>query len=113
MASLGWIHFSRSFRDRVNTVLDMMDEEGMVDELGVGAFRDAFADIFFSGISTIQTRAKYFFFVPYLIKDYLNLSSNRQNGLDKYLYEAEHEVMWKLAAKYNFDRNAGSGVIGI
>jgi hypothetical protein len=25
----------------------MMDEEGMVDELGVGSFRDAFADLFF------------------------------------------------------------------
>jgi hypothetical protein len=113
MASLGWIHFSRSFRDRVNTVLDMMDEEGMVDELGVGAFRDAFADIFFPGISTIQTRAKYFFIIPYLIKDYVNLPGNKQNGLDKYLYEAEHEIMWELAAKYNHKRNSGSGVIGI
>lgn len=113
MASLGWIHFSRSFRDRVNTVLEMMEDEGVVDELGVGVYRDAFADIFFPGISTIQTRAKYFFIVPYLIKDYLNLPSNKQNGLDKFLYEAEHELMWKLAALYKFKRNSGSGVIGI
>ncbi len=113
MSKLGWIHFSKSFRDRVNTVLDMMDEEGMVDELGVGAFRDAFADIFFPGISTIQTRAKYFFIVPYLIQDYLNLPYNKQTGLDNFLYDAEHELMWELAAKYNFERNSGSGVIGI
>lgn len=113
MTSLGWVHFSRSFKDRVNTVLDMMDNEGVVDELGVGAFRDAFADIFFPGISTIQTRAKYFFIIPYLIKDYLNLDANRQKGLDKFLYDAEHELMWELAGKYNFNRNSGSGVIGI
>jgi hypothetical protein len=113
MASLGWIHYSRQFRDRVHTILDMMDEEGVVDELGVGAFRDAFADIFFPGISTIQTRAKYFFIIPYLIKDYLNLSPNHQKGLDQFLYEAEHKIMWNLAAMYNYDRRSGSGVIGI
>lgn len=114
MASLGWIHFSRSFRDRVNTVLDMMDEEGMVDELGVGSFRDAFADIFFPGISTIQTRAKYFFIIPYFIKDYVNLPSNKQTGLDKFLYDAEHELMWNLAKEYRDKGKAtGSGVIGI
>jgi len=113
MSSLGWIHFSQTFRDRVNTILDMMDEEGMVDELGVGSFRDAFADILFPGISTIQTRAKYFFIIPYLIQDYFNLSSRQQTDLGNYLYDAEHELMWHLAAKYNFDRTSGSGVIGI
>jgi hypothetical protein len=113
MAKLGWIHFSNTFRDRVNTILDMMDEEGMVDELGVGAFRDAFADIFFPGTSTIQTRAKYFFIIPYLIQDYFNLNSRQQTDFSKYLYDAEHELMWKLAAKYNFERSSGSGVIGI
>ncbi len=113
MASLGWIHFSPTFRDRINSILDMMDEEGVVDELGVGAFRDAFADIFFPGISTIQTRAKYFFIVPYLIKDYLNLPANKQYGLEKYLDDSEHELMWALAAIYKFKRNSGSGVIGI
>jgi hypothetical protein len=113
MALIGWIHFSNTFRDRVNTILDMIEEEGMVDELGVGAFRDAFADIFFPGTSTIQTRAKYFFIIPYLIQDYFNLKARQQTDFEKYLYEAEHELMWKLAAMYNFDRTAGSGVIGI
>lgn len=113
MESLGWLHFSPTFRDRVNTILDMMDEEGMVDELGVGSFRDAFADLFFPGISTIQTRAKYFFIIPYLIKDYCNLPQKQQTDLGKFMYEAEHEVMWKLAAKYEFNRASGTGVIGI
>lgn len=113
MASLGWIHFSKTFKDHVNSILDMMDEEGIVDELGVGAFRDAFADIFFPGISTIQRRAKYFFIVPYLIADYFNLPTKQQTDLGRFLDETEHEIMWKLAAKYNFNRAGGSGVIGI
>lgn len=113
MSSIGWIHFSKTFRDRVNTILDMIDEDGIVDELGIGAFRDAFADIFYPGISTIQTRAKYFFIVPYLIKDYIDLPNRKQLGLEKFLYEAEHKIIWELAEEYNYDRNCGSGVIGI
>ena len=48
------------------SVINLLSEPGVLDELGVGAIRDAFADIFFPGTSTIQTRAKYFLMVPYL-----------------------------------------------
>lgn len=113
MSSLGWIHFSNTYRDRVNTILDMMDDEGVVDELGLGGFRDAFANIFFPGISTIQTRAKYFFIIPYLIKDFINNPNHKHQSLTKYLYDEEHILMWNLAAKYKFRRSDGSGVIGI
>ena len=39
----------------------------LTDELGIGAIRDAFADYFFPGTSTVQTRAKYFLIVPYVL----------------------------------------------
>jgi len=54
-------------------VLDLLAEKGVVDELGIGVIRDAFADLLFPGISTIQTRAKYFLIVPRLLKDYETL----------------------------------------
>jgi len=113
MTQLGWIHFSPAFKSKVDSILDRLDEEGVVDELGVGVFRDAIANNFFPGTSTIQTRAKYFFIIPYQIKDFLNQKGRRQDSLDRYLDDQEHELMWQLAAKYSFDRNAGSGVIGI
>jgi len=37
--------------------------------LGIGVIRDAFADILFPGTSTIQTRARYFLFVPWIYKN--------------------------------------------
>ncbi len=40
------------------------------DELGLGSIRDAFANLFFPGTSTLQTRARYFLFVPWLYLDY-------------------------------------------
>ena len=73
MASLGWIHFSPTHRQHVGSVLDLLRPEGMVDELGLGTMRDALANALFPGISTIQTRAKYFFLIPYILYDYQNL----------------------------------------
>jgi hypothetical protein len=60
MATIGWIDFTTNDRNRIGSVLDLMKPEGMVDELGLGTIRDALANQLFPGISTIQTRAKYF-----------------------------------------------------
>ncbi len=72
---LGWIDFSKSERNKVLSVLDMLSEAGTLDELGIAPVRDGFADLFFPGTSTIQTRAKYFLIVPYIMKD---LEYNRE-----------------------------------
>lgn len=66
---LGWIDFSKDERNKVLNVIHLLDEPGAVDELGIGAIRDAFADYFFPGTSTVQTRAKYFLIVPYVLKE--------------------------------------------
>lgn len=66
---LGWIDFSKSERNKVLSVLDMLSESGTLDELGIAPIRDGFANLFFPGTSTIQTRAKYFFIVPYALKE--------------------------------------------
>lgn len=66
---LGWIDFSKSERNKVLSVLDLLSESGTLDELGIAPIRDGFANLFFPGTSTIQTRAKYFMIVPYALKD--------------------------------------------
>ena len=66
---LGWIDFSKGERNKVLNVIHLLDEPGTVDELGIGAVRDAFADLFFPGTSTVQTRAKYFLIVPYVLME--------------------------------------------
>lgn len=57
---LGWIDFSKEDRQKAFDVINLLSEQGAVDELGIGVIRDAFANYFFPGTSTIQTRAKYF-----------------------------------------------------
>ena len=66
---LGWIDFSDNDRKKTMDVLRLFQEQGAVDELGIGIVRDGFANYFFPGTSTIQTRAKYFFIVPYAMMD--------------------------------------------
>lgn len=113
MASIGWIDFSRKDRNRVGSILDLLRTEGQVDELGIGTIRDGLANSLFPGISTIQTRAKYFFIIPYILQDFLMLPvAERKKKLPTdYLENEEYEVMWYLAEKYNHQE--GHGVIGI
>ena len=113
VASIGWIDFSQAHRNRVNSVLELLKPEGTVDELGLGTIRDAIADQLFPGISTIQTRAKYFFIVPYILYDYqvLKRKNKTNKTAAKYLEEQEYEVMWQLAEAYEYQER--NGVIGI
>jgi hypothetical protein len=113
MAAIGWIFFSQKDRNRVNSILDMLRPEGQVDELGIGTLRDGLADRLFPGISTIQTRAKYFFIIPYILWDFLKLppSERKKRKPTAYLEEQEYEVMWDLADAYGHQE--GHGVIGI
>lgn len=42
---------------------------GVVDELGIGTIRDKYSNLLFTGISTLYTRAKYYFITPYILID--------------------------------------------
>lgn len=66
---LGWVDFSKEDRQKALDVLNLLSEQGAVDELEIGIVRDAFANYFFPGTSTIQTREKYFLIVPYVLKE--------------------------------------------
>lgn len=74
MASFfSWLDHSEQERRRMMDIISSIRERETRDELGVGSIRDAFADIFFPGTSTIQTRVKYFLFIPWI---YLRLEAN-------------------------------------
>ena len=80
---LGWIDFSKEDRQKALDVINLLSEQGAVDELGIGIIRDAFANYFFPGTSTIQTRAKYFLIVPYVLN--LKNLDFREKTLKQYI----------------------------
>ena len=104
---LGWIDFSKTERSKVLGVLELLGQ-GTLDELGIAAIRDGFANLFFPGTSTIQTRAKYFFLVPYIMKTLERSGVGDPRQLKKILDEEEHSC-GQLLLDQNEDEN---GLIG-
>lgn len=88
-------------------VIDLFGERSTRDELGLGGIRDAFADLLFPGTSTIQTRAKYFLFVPWI---YLMLEEKQvpPNRIAHRARKLEVELMNTIASSHDL-----SGLIGI
>ena len=65
MSSFSWLDYAEADRQAALDVIDLFREQETRDELGIGTVRDAFSDLLFPGTSSVQTRAKYFFIVPW------------------------------------------------
>lgn len=100
-----WLDYSEDERRQMLDVIDSFGEQETRDELGLGSVRDAFADLMFPGTSTIQTRAKYFLFVPWI---YRRLEERRTPSSKVAVRARKMEI--ELAAE--LDRVGGAGVIG-
>lgn len=69
MTVLQWLDFSPREKEQVLDLLESQKDKSTIDELGLGLVRDAISDHLFPGLSTIQTRARYFLFVAWLLRD--------------------------------------------
>lgn len=112
-SSIGWIDFSSEHREKVRTVIDLLSAPGVVDELGIGIVRDSFADRMFPGISTIQTRAKYFTLTARLVREYQTYERPKKNPrtLERYLEEEEKDCRIRLVNRHGEGRS-NLGIIG-
>jgi len=77
VAVFAWLDSSERDRRRTLDVIDLFKQRDTVDELGLGSVRDTVADVLAPGTSTIQTRARYFFFIPWI---YMALEARRGSG---------------------------------
>ena len=67
-SSLGWLDLDGAASEQVSTLLSSLDEPGTLDVLGLGSIRDALADMLSPGTSTVQTRLRYFVFLPWIFQ---------------------------------------------
>ena len=65
-SSLGWLDHDAAASERIGTLLRSLDEPGTLDELGLGTVRDALSTMLSPGTSTIQTKLRYFIFLPWI-----------------------------------------------
>jgi len=109
-SSLGWIDFSDNDRQKVLKVIELLKGEGTVDELGIGVIRNSLSDAMFPGITTIMTRAKYYFIVPRILHDFI-INKPAKISAKEYLRRNENDIMNFLSVQNKFEDNIG--IIGI
>lgn len=105
-AFLSWIDFSSADRERMRRAIALFQERETRDELGLGTIRDAFADTLYPGTSTIQTRLRYFLFVPWMYRE-LERAGVGSEEVARRARKAETDLIFVL-----LESGDTSGVIG-
>jgi hypothetical protein len=105
-SSFTWLDYSEKDRQIMLELLTDFKEHETRDELGIGVIRDAFSDMFFPGTSTIQTRARYFLFIPWA---YRGLEDKKipSSKIERRARDDEIRLIYALLAS-----GETSGVIG-
>ncbi len=97
----------------MRTVIDLLAAPEILDELGIGVVLASFSDRMFPGISTIQTRAKYFTLTALLIRKFQD--RQRLKGgvarFERYLEEEEKKCRIELVKRHGEGRQ-NLGIIG-
>lgn len=62
---IAWLDSTPEEQRAARELISLFTQQEGRDELGIGQIRDAFSDLLFPGTSVVQTRARYFLFVPW------------------------------------------------
>ena len=108
---IGFIDYSKEERNKILSTLKLLGEQSALDELGIGVLRDAYADILFPGISTLQTRAKYFVLIPYLFEKASEMAEKGKLRSGQEMLQWLHITEDKLVE--TLVRNSAPGTTGI
>ncbi|WP_353141979.1 DUF6361 family protein [Acinetobacter pragensis] len=101
-SSLSWIDNNKEARERVLGLLSQFNEKESRDELGIGSIRDRISDLLFPGTSTIQTRLRYFLFVPWLYQEAQTKNLNNKESLE-YIDQLERKLIVALMQSDDLD----------
>lgn len=106
-SAFAWLDYSARERRTMLEVVDLFRDKGTVDELGLGTIRDAFADRLFPGTSTLQSRTRYWLFIPWLYQR-LEAEKTKSADMDARARQRQAELVRALV-----NGGESEGVIGI
>ena len=95
MASFTWLDLTADDRDKVRRVLDLFNEQGTVDELGLGSLRDTISNALFPGTSVLHTRLRYVLFIPWIYQELESWGAGYD--VDRHAREMEIQLIYALA----------------
>lgn len=111
-SSITWLDHDTAASERSMRLLEFFHASEARDELGIGGVRDSISDQLFPGTSTIQTRLRYFLFIPWVLAplDERRLSNaSFRSEAAKREYELQHYLgMNEPDADGVIGRRAGS-----
>lgn len=87
-SSITWLDVSAEEQRKAREFIALFTQPESRDELGIGQVRDAFSNMLFPGTSVIQTRARYFLYVPWI---YLDGQRRRKSGQELVRWAAARE----------------------
>ncbi len=112
MSSFSWLDYSEAERNKVLDLVNALGDRETRDELGIGTVRDAYADLLAPGTSTIQTRARYFFFIPWIYRNLeRKLRSKRTSNKDEITRRARNDEIRLI--DYLADSDDSDNTIGV
>jgi hypothetical protein len=104
-SQVGWLDFSSEHQQHVYDSLKRFESKETVDDLGFGTIRDAISGALFPGTSVLQTRARYFLFIPWIFQEAQRLSPQK-------MIERSRNYELRLISALEASDDT-SGVIGI
>lgn len=102
--------FNQEALSRANKVMSLLQGQGAIDELGFGRIRDAFSNMMFPGMSTLQSHAKYFLMMPALYA-FLERTPIR-DARDARAKIREHEISFTYRLLAGTPKEETGGIIG-
>ncbi len=105
---IGFIYTDSKMLNQAQQIMALCTEKGALDELGIGRIRDLFSNALFPGITSLQTRAKYFAVLPQIYEELSKTNlKNPQHARDA-IRDADKALAQELVA------NSGEegGIVG-
>jgi Family of unknown function (DUF6361) len=103
-----WLAYDDAERDQVAALVRALDEPETLDSLGLGIVRDTIANLLFPGISTIQTRVRYFVLVARAVVEVERSGPKNTAEFDTRLRTMERRTLDALRSC----GDRGSGIVG-
>src|SRR3954454_12654889 len=101
---ISWLDHSEADQRRVREMLRLFSDKETVDDLGLGTIRDAISNELFPGTSVVQTRARYYLFIPWI---YAEAQRRWPSNLLAKAGDMERKLIFAL-----LNGGEGDGVIG-
>lgn len=105
-SSIAWMDTSARELRQAREIIRLFEDKDSRDELGIGTIRDALSNLLFPGTSVLQTRARYYLFVPWIYQIAADKGLTGQD-FDRYTDRLERDLIDQLKKE-----SAGTGIIG-